>query len=234
LYPGAIKIAGNPLRGSEAVNPFQLEGAAQLLDIVAMPEVELSVVMPCLNEAETLATCVRKAVEEQFYLALPLIIRQVGRKHLVLVTVGAILAAPLLRLALIRFYSNGILCNYFLTPCRADALGWGVLCALLARNQRAWEFLKGHRALLYRGLALLGSGLLVLAIYFESITAGTYLPLATTFYGMEYSLLALFYATLLLIAISREDVFVRTVLCNGLMTGLELSRTAPICFTTFS
>jgi peptidoglycan/LPS O-acetylase OafA/YrhL len=160
------------------------------------------------------------AVEEQFYLALPLMIREVARKYHFHLALGAILAAPLLRLALIRFYSDGVFCNYFLTPCRADALGWGVLCALLARNRRAWEFLNGRRRLLYYALAVLGALLLVLTIYLETIAEGTYSPLTTSYHGLEYSLVALFCATLLLIAVTGEDAFVKTLLCNRLMIGL--------------
>lgn len=141
---------------------------------------------------EALSVTWSLAVEEQFYLALPLIMRQVGRKYLIYVITGFILAAPLLRVGLIHFYSNGVFRNYFLTPCRADALGLGVLCALLVRDQRAWGFLKRHRGLLYGITALLGMGLLALVIKLQSMTSGTYSPLTTSVYGMEYSLLALF------------------------------------------
>ena len=169
---------------------------------------------------EALSVTWSLAIEEQFYLALPLIVRQVARKYLIYVIAGFVLAAPLLRVVLIHFYSNGAFRNYFLTPCRADALGLGVLCALLARDQRAWGFLQRHRKLLYGTAALLGIGLLALAIELQLITSGTYSPLTTPIYGMEYSLLALFYASLLLIAITGEDIVVKTLFCNTLIMRL--------------
>jgi peptidoglycan/LPS O-acetylase OafA/YrhL len=136
------------------------------------------------------------------------------------VIAGIILAAPLIRVALIHFYSNGTFLNYFLTPCRADALGLGVLCALLTRDQHAWSFLQRQRGLLYGVTALLGLGVLALTIELQLITSATYSQLTTSAYGIEYSLLALFYASLLLVAITGEDMFVKTVFCNRLIMGL--------------
>ena len=41
-----------------------------------------------------------------------------------------------------------------------------------------------------------------------------------TFHGLDFSLLACFYATALLIAVTGQDVFVRWILCNPLLTKL--------------
>ena len=43
------------------MNSLPLGEAVQSSDVAVMSGIELSVVMPCLNEAETLATCIRKA-----------------------------------------------------------------------------------------------------------------------------------------------------------------------------
>jgi len=62
VHPGAVKIASNPSRGkSKPVNSLPLDEAVQSSDVAVISGIELSVVMPCLNEAETLATCIRKA-----------------------------------------------------------------------------------------------------------------------------------------------------------------------------
>jgi glycosyltransferase involved in cell wall biosynthesis len=62
VHSGAVKIASNPSRGkSKPVNSLPLDEAVQSSDVAVISGIELSVVMPCLNEAETLATCIRKA-----------------------------------------------------------------------------------------------------------------------------------------------------------------------------
>src|SRR5712692_10605079 len=76
------------------------------------------------------------AVEEQFYLALPLMIRAIPPRRLPLVLMTLIVAAPILRIILIaRYGAQGYLPGYVLTPCRADALLLGVLCAYVMRHE---------------------------------------------------------------------------------------------------
>src|SRR5919199_1508083 len=69
------------------------------------------------------------AVEEQFYLILPLLICSFSRERLPYLLVGLILAAPLWRAFLYNFHPYGGLASYVLLPCRADSLLVGVLCA---------------------------------------------------------------------------------------------------------
>jgi peptidoglycan/LPS O-acetylase OafA/YrhL len=102
------------------------------------------------------------AVEEQFYLLLPIAIRTLRTRAVAALTVAAIATAPLLRLALAQtgnFYYG----PYTLLPCRADALGFGVLIAIAARNEKVWGWLESHRGKLYAALALLGLG----CVYFS-------------------------------------------------------------------
>jgi peptidoglycan/LPS O-acetylase OafA/YrhL len=72
------------------------------------------------------------AVEEQFYLLLPLIVRNTRRGALVRGAVVAILLAPFLRY--IAFHTLTAIAPNFLLPCRMDALAWGVLLAIAARR----------------------------------------------------------------------------------------------------
>ena len=54
-----------PVPGSSSANiDKQIDRASALVDSIASdaPSVELSVVMPCLNEADTLATCIEKCL----------------------------------------------------------------------------------------------------------------------------------------------------------------------------
>ena len=88
------------------------------------------------------------AVEEQFYLTLPLLIRFANRRHLAYILAFLILSAPLIRTSLRLYYLHGDVGAYVLMPCRADALMLGVMVALLIRNRKAWQFLMVHKRFL--------------------------------------------------------------------------------------
>ena len=89
------------------------------------------------------------AVEEQFYLTIPVLIRKLGRAPLIVALLCIVACAPTLRLILRYFLAHGDFACYVLMPCRADALCLGVLCALLVRDPAGWRFLVGKRSLLY-------------------------------------------------------------------------------------
>ena len=155
------------------------------------------------------------AVEEQFYLTLPLLIRYASRRTIKLVVVGFIVGAALLRVFLMFHFSNGAYASYVLMPCRADALGFGVLSAILVRDEQAWCWLGSHRIWLYGAAGLLGFGLLLICL-------SSFEVFSTMLYGTEYSILALFYTSWLLIAVTGEDGFVKAVLCNAPLMKLGL------------
>ena len=147
------------------------------------------------------------AVEEQFYLVLPFLIRYIPRKYLLSVVVVLTIGAPLLRMILMQYYAHGAIACYVLMPCRADALGLGVLSAMLVRMPEVYERLVRRRKLIYGMSFLLGGAVFLIAFTgYESFTS--------SLHGLEYSVLALFYASVLLIAVTGEDLFVRVVLCN--------------------
>jgi len=148
------------------------------------------------------------AIEEQFYLSLPLIVRSVSRKRLLYVTFGIIAGAALLRVVLIHFFPfKGPFACYVLMPCRADALGLGVLSAILVREETSWNYMVRHRRLLYAC-----SGVLLLGVF--GVILQAYPLFTVALHGLEYSVLALFYASVLLIAVTGEDRFVRMAFCN--------------------
>ena len=84
------------------------------------------------------------AVEEQFYMILPWAIRKLSNRGILRLAGSAIIVAPVLRVALLRS-GSGPLAPYTLLPCRADALGFGVLIAVVVRNKSAWMWLESHR-----------------------------------------------------------------------------------------
>jgi peptidoglycan/LPS O-acetylase OafA/YrhL len=155
------------------------------------------------------------AVEEQFYLTLPLLIRYVPRRFLQYVALAFVVGASLFRVLLILYFHHGGYASYVLMPSRADALGLGIFSALLVREERSWSWLRAHRTWLYV-LAGLGCFLLIL------ISLSSFETSDTTFWGAEYLILGFFYTSLLLIAVTGEDHFVRTILCNRQLMSLGL------------
>ncbi len=103
------------------------------------------------------------AIEEQFYLTLPLIIRYVSRRRLPYVLGAIIVAAPLMRALLRLYYPNWVVATYVLMPCRSDALMLGVAAALLLRSDSAFKLLLTHRRLLYFAETVLLGGMIWMA-----------------------------------------------------------------------
>src|SRR5271170_5904260 len=146
------------------------------------------------------------AVEEQFYLPVPLVIRKISGSRLAFVLLAIIVAAPVLRTALHIFFEHGNFASYVLTPCRADSLSCGVLCSLLVRTLRWWKFLLSHRSALCWLTGFLSLGLIPLTFKGDE--------LSTTMVTVGYSWLAFFYTGCLLIAITGVNATIQRILCN--------------------
>ena len=97
------------------------------------------------------------AIEEQFYLILPAIVRFTPPSRLPWVCVAMIASAPLARLLAYWAYGDKI-AVYVLLPCRMDALFAGVLVAWLVRDGRALAWVKRRRAAAILGLGALWLG----------------------------------------------------------------------------
>jgi peptidoglycan/LPS O-acetylase OafA/YrhL len=89
------------------------------------------------------------AVEEQFYLILPMIIRYVRRPALPYVFVSGIVLAPIIRLFLAYRFPGNLYSTYTLLPCRMDSLCLGALCAYLFRDPVKWNWLVTNRKTLW-------------------------------------------------------------------------------------
>ena len=153
------------------------------------------------------------AVEEQFYLTLPLLIRIVPRPRLGHVLGGLILSAPLLRMCLAFLPMHSQLGAYVLMPCRADSLLLGVLAALLLRRSDVRAYLAGHQRLLNLSLLALFLGVVLFTlndwdVFSSEMTLG------------GYTWLALFYLCLLLIAVTQKDHIVSRALRNSQLRSL--------------
>jgi peptidoglycan/LPS O-acetylase OafA/YrhL len=129
-------------------------------------------------------------LEEQFYLAFPLLVWLLPRRFLVVALIAAAIIAPILRI----HYSGNPFAQLMLVPCRADALALGALVALGARSQAAWTWLSAHAGLVVA--VLLGSGLAVTATAW-----GSHLEVYPLMRPALVSSLAIFYSCALLLVL---------------------------------
>jgi peptidoglycan/LPS O-acetylase OafA/YrhL len=131
------------------------------------------------------------AVEEQFYLTLPAIVRNISKRNLRFVIVGGILVAPVTRALLLLLNPALRFRTYVLLPCRMDSLLIGVLVAYVLRQENVWNRIIEKRKWVWRLFAILILGL----GYFNINPLFTSTPMIL----VGYDWLALFYATALLI-----------------------------------
>ena len=123
------------------------------------------------------------AIEEQFYFLFPVLVYFVSRRSIVLTTLASIFVAPLLRAMVEARY--GWYAAYVMLPCRMDALMFGVLAAIVIRNEGALQ--------LARRLRLALDGIIVLIVL-----AIVYASYPITSFSLKYSAIALMFALLIL------------------------------------
>jgi peptidoglycan/LPS O-acetylase OafA/YrhL len=137
------------------------------------------------------------AVEEQFYLLVPLLIRFVSLRTLVPFLFALICVAPALRFAIYRWSGNPFTAS-FPMPSRADALAWGILLAVAWRQPAFRAFLEGHRLLLRMVLLFLFAGVLTLLWWLAH-------PPGVVTLTIGISWLAVFYSCLLVVVLSQTS-----------------------------
>jgi len=99
------------------------------------------------------------AVEEQFYIIIPLLVYVLPRKTLVSIFVLAIIAAPILRCAIPGYGA------YVNTLCRSDALLSGATLAILVRWHPFVHFVQENRRLILAIFLLMLIGVAVMSFY---------------------------------------------------------------------
>jgi peptidoglycan/LPS O-acetylase OafA/YrhL len=105
------------------------------------------------------------AVEEQFYLVMPLAVRYLPRRKLVPLLWLAVVGAPIARLAVAHFVPQHPAAQFILTPCRADALAMGVLLAVAWRDERWRARFLQFRSVVYAALILFSIAVVYLALW---------------------------------------------------------------------
>jgi peptidoglycan/LPS O-acetylase OafA/YrhL len=144
------------------------------------------------------------AVEEHFYFVVPLTLMLLPRRAIPWSVAAVVLITPVLRaLVWARLGPTSV---YILTPCRVDSLLVGVLCAWAVRCARVEAMFRRNRFRLYLCAALLGGTLLV------AQAAILHNGRLETFWIVGYSIVACFYASLLLLAVTEEQGPVTTLL----------------------
>lgn len=138
------------------------------------------------------------AVEEQFYLTLPLLIRFLNRRALLCFIGVAVSCAPLLRTFFYHRDPSDFFSWYALMPSRADALLLGVFAAIAVREPRWRNWLLANRRLLVIGIAWL-----LLGLAFLAWRAPSYHAHLTATAGLTW--VALCYAALLLYGVLFTD-----------------------------
>ena len=151
------------------------------------------------------------AVEEQFYLTLPFVIRFASRKTLPYVLGIGVLLAPLIRVGLWFAFDpkSASFATEYLAPCRMDALLLGVLAAWAVRDATYWEWLVAHKAVVGAASLVLGVG--VLAMIHRRLG-----PHSFAIASFGYTLIALFYLSLLLLAVTQSGFVSRLFRVRGL------------------
>ena len=94
------------------------------------------------------------AIEEQFYLLWPAIVRWLDRRRLTLLCLGIVIGAPIVREAL--WGSVGWRWLHMMMPLRADALAMGALLALFQPSRRLAAVIFPTSAAVILGLVLTG------------------------------------------------------------------------------
>ena len=137
------------------------------------------------------------AIEEQFYLTLPAVIRHVRGALPYMVAVG-ILAAPVFRVLLFYALPRYKIAPLVLMPCRADALLLGVAAAMLIRNERSRRWLADNQNALRAAAAVLLAGAVAMTLH-PGWTYGVQMV------SLGLTWLALLYVCVLLLAVTQPQ-----------------------------
>jgi len=158
------------------------------------------------------------AVEEQFYLLLPLVLWFTRPSKRFPVLIFLIALVPALRTYLFLFHSSVFV--YVLLPCRADALLLGVLCAYLVQEPRHFEKLQRHRLRLAIAFIILGLGVVGLTAYVHERDALSFTSFEMVTLGFTW--VAMFYACLLLIVATTPTGAITALFRNRLLRHFGL------------
>jgi len=153
------------------------------------------------------------AIEEQFYLIAPPLIRWVPQRILMVILCVTVVAAPVLRYVSFVYFPQFDHFAQFAMPCRADALSLGILAAIAWRSNAVRSFLQRNPGVLQRSTAYLA--VCIIALLWWLVRPPNVVSVAA-----GYSLLAFFYVSLLLLVLSQANSFVARCMRISLLRRL--------------
>ena len=156
------------------------------------------------------------AVEQQFYLILPFVIRYCDPRKLPWFLIGGILTAPLLRSTLNYWHGGGeLLAVFVLTPCRMDALLLGAFCAWILRQQTLRQLLFVN----WIGIVLhVTFAFLLIGAAFLTVKSGS--PFSYGMSSFGYTWMALLHSCFLLIVVTQKRSLLHYITSNALLRRL--------------
>lgn len=156
------------------------------------------------------------AVEEQFYLAAPFLVRVLTRRALVFFLAMTVVLAPALRLWIhyhLHPASGGLELAYILMPCRADTLAIGILAAILWHTEKMRAWMLANAAVFYVLFAVLLAGFAALAKWAPAYDS---LPMIAAGYTWN----AAFYASAVLLVLIRPATALAAIARTGWLRKL--------------
>lgn len=150
------------------------------------------------------------AVEEQFYILLPVLVYFLAPAVLVQTVVAGVMIAPILSGLIVWWNPQAAVAAYVLMPCRADALGLGVLAAILLRRPDSWLYSHAAQKGLAPALVVLLLGMAVVTV----LSRGGHDVLLNLF---GFTWIALFYLSLLLYGVLRPRTRVAVILRHPIL-----------------
>jgi peptidoglycan/LPS O-acetylase OafA/YrhL len=149
------------------------------------------------------------AIEEQFYLTLPLLVWLLKPRYLSWLLTLYVIAGPAIRYA--EYLMSSAFSAYVLTPGRADALFFGVLIAMAYRTPALWKWIQTHSVWLWASFWVLLLGMIPIALKPRSVLIDTI---------SRPSWVILLFGCLLVLSLSSNKGIVNHILCNRYLRQL--------------
>jgi peptidoglycan/LPS O-acetylase OafA/YrhL len=143
------------------------------------------------------------AVEEQFYLLLPWLIRIINPKQLPFWLVLLVLSSTVFRLAMWYFGPRQGWAGYVLLPCRWDSLFLGVLGAWLVRRPGVPRGVRDNQWFIYALMGIIGVAIVILRV----VKQGNLIYLGMHELGFLW--LAVFYLALILLVLTTDNRWIK-------------------------
>lgn len=165
--------------------------------------------------ANALAVTWSLAVEEQFYLIFPWLVRYVPKARLVHSFLAIIVLAPLCRILFSLFHSVPSSGAFFFMPSHLDALGLGALAAYAIRSEVLMGQLRKHCKALYVLFAFLVAGCVIMCFVNPGVNNA---PMAL----WGHSWLALCFVLLTILPIVHKEGPLAGILRTGWLRNLGI------------